>query len=71
MSDQPIFLGPQCNHVCKSLRGLAQHITHGPACSQKALPILDEITTQKPTFHQSFAQLNVPHANEAMDPIWQ
>jgi hypothetical protein len=49
MSDPPILFCPQCNHVCKSLRGLAQHITHRPACWQKYLPILDGITTQKPT----------------------
>ncbi len=71
MSDQPILFCPQCNHVCKSLRGLAQHITHRPACRLKALPILDGITSQKPSFHQSFVQLNAPHANEAMESIWQ
>jgi hypothetical protein len=49
----------------------AQHITHQPACRQKSLPILDEISIQKPTFHQSFVQLDVPHADEAMEPIWQ
>mgnify|MGYP000733260476 FL=1 len=72
MSDPPILFCPQCNHVCKSLRGLAQHITHRPACWQnKYFPILDGITTQKPTFHQSFVQLNAPHADEAMEPLWQ
>jgi hypothetical protein len=68
MSDQPIRFCPQCNHVCKSLCG---HITHRPACRQKSLPILDGITTQKPTFHQSIVQLDAPHADEAMEPIWQ
>ena len=72
MSDPPILFCPQCNHVCKSHRGLAQHITHRPACWQnKYFPILDGITTQKPTFHQSFVQLNAPHADEAMEPLWQ
>ena len=72
MSDPPILFCPQCNHVCKSLCGLAQHITHRPACWQnKYFPILDGITTQKPTFHQSFVQLNAPHADEAMEPLWQ
>jgi hypothetical protein len=46
-------------------------MTHWPACWQKYLPILDRITTQKPTFHQSFVQLNAPHADEAMEPVWQ
>jgi hypothetical protein len=71
MSDQPILFCPQCNHVCKSLRGLAQHITHQPACRQKSLPILDGICIQKPTVHQSFVQLDVPYADEAMEPMWQ
>jgi hypothetical protein len=71
MSDQPILFCPQCNHVCKSLRGLAQHITHGPACHHKSLPILDGIRIQKPTVHQSFVQLDAPYANEAMEPMWQ
>jgi hypothetical protein len=72
MSDPPILFCPQCNHVCKSLRGLAQYITHRPACWQnKYFPILDGITKQKPTFHQSFVQVNAPHANEAMEPLWQ
>jgi hypothetical protein len=62
---------PQCNHVCKSLCGLAQHITHRPACRQKSLPILDGICIQKPTVHQSFVQLDAPYANEAMEPMWQ
>jgi hypothetical protein len=71
MSDQPILFCPQCNHVCKSLRGLAQHITHRPACCQKSLPILDGIHIQKPTVHQSFVQLDAPYADEAMEPLWQ
>jgi hypothetical protein len=71
MSDPPILFCLQCNNVCKSLHGLAQHITHQPACWQKYLPILDGITSQKPTFHQSFVQLNAPHADEAMEPLWQ
>jgi hypothetical protein len=71
MSDQPILFCLQCNHVCKSLRGLAQHITHRRACCQKSLPILDGITIQKPTVHQSFVQLDAPYADEAMEPIWQ
>jgi hypothetical protein len=71
MSDQPILFSPQCNHVCKSLRGLAQHITHRPGCCQKSLPILDGIRIQKPTVHQSFVQLDAPYANEAMEPMWQ
>jgi hypothetical protein len=71
MSDQPILFCPQCNHVCKSLRGLAQHITHPPACRQKPLPILDGIRIQKPTVHQSFVQLDAPYTNEAMEPMWQ
>jgi hypothetical protein len=71
MSDQPILFCPQCNHVCKSLRGLAQHITHRPACHQKSLPILDGIHIQKPTVHQSFVQLDAPYADEAMEPMWQ
>jgi hypothetical protein len=71
MSDQPILFCPQCNHVCKSLRGLAQHITHQPACRQKSLPILDGIRIQKPTVHQSFVQLDAPYADEAMEPMWQ
>jgi hypothetical protein len=70
MSDPPIFFCPHCNHVCKSLRGLAQHITHRPACRQKSLPILDGISIQKPTVHQSFVQLDAPHADEAMESIW-
>jgi hypothetical protein len=69
MSDQPILFCPQCNHVCKSLRGLAQHITHRPACRQKS--ILDGIRIQKPTVHQSFVQLDAPYADEAMEPLWQ
>jgi hypothetical protein len=71
MSDQPILFCPQCNHVCKSLRGLAQHITHRPACRHKSLPILDGIHIQKPTVHQSFVQLDAPCADEAMEPMWQ
>jgi hypothetical protein len=71
MSDQPILFYPQCNHVCKSLRGLAQHITHRLACCQKSLPILDGICIQKPTVHQSFVQLDAPYADEAMEPMWQ
>jgi hypothetical protein len=71
MSDQPILFCPQCNHVCKSLRGLAQHITRRPACRQKSLPaILDGIRIQKPTVHQSFVQLDAPYADEAMEPMW-
>jgi hypothetical protein len=70
MSDQPILFCPQCNHVCKSLRGLAQHITHRPACRHKSLPILDGISIQKPTVHQSFVQLDAPYAHEAMEPMW-
>jgi hypothetical protein len=66
MSDQPILFCPQCNHICKSLRGLAQHIIHWPACRQKSLPILDVITIQKPTVHQSYVQLDAPYADEAM-----
>jgi hypothetical protein len=71
MSDQPILFCPQCNHVCKSLCGLAQHITHRPACHQKSLPILNGICIQKPTVHQSFVQLDAPYADEAMEPMWQ
>jgi hypothetical protein len=71
MSDQPILFCPQCNHVCKLLRGLAQHITHRPACRQKPLPILDGIRIQKPTVHQSFVQFDAPYADEAMEPMWQ
>jgi hypothetical protein len=56
---------------CLQITSWWQHITHRPACRQKSLPILDGITTQKPTFHQSFVQLNAPHANEAMEPLWQ
>jgi hypothetical protein len=67
MSDQPILFCPQCNHVCKSLRGLAQHVTHRPACRQKSLP---GIRIQKPTVHQSFVQLDAPYADEAMEPMW-
>jgi hypothetical protein len=70
MSDQPILFCPQCNHVCKSLGGLAQHITHWPACRQKSLPILDGIRIQKPIVHQSFVQLDAPYADEAMEPMW-
>jgi hypothetical protein len=70
MSDQPILFCPQCNHVCKSLRGLAQHITHRLACRHKSLPILDGIRIQKPTVHQSFVQLDAPYADEAMEPMW-
>jgi hypothetical protein len=58
-------------HVCESLCGLAQHITHWPACRQKSLPILDGISIQKPTVHQSFVLLDAPFADEAMEPIWQ
>jgi hypothetical protein len=71
MSDQPILFCPQCNYVCKSLRGFAQHITHWPACWQKSLPNLDGISIQKPTVHQSFVQLDAPYVDEAMEPIWQ
>ncbi len=71
MSDQPILFCPQCNHVCKTLRGLAQHTSHRPACRQKSLPILDGITCQNPAFHQSFVQLDAPHADEDMEHIWQ
>jgi hypothetical protein len=71
MSDQPILFCPQCNHVCKSLRGLAQHITHRPACHQKSLLILDGICIQKPAVHQSFVQVDAPYADEAMEPMWQ
>jgi hypothetical protein len=71
MSDQPILFCPQCNHVCKSLLGLAQHITPRRACRQKSLPILDGICIQKPTVHQSFVQLDAPYADEAIEPIWQ
>jgi hypothetical protein len=71
MSDQPILFCPQCNHVCKSLRGLAQHITHWLACCQKSLPSLDGIRIQKPTVHQSFVQLDALYADEAMEPMWQ
>jgi hypothetical protein len=71
MSYQPIRFCSQCNHVCKSLRGLAQHITHRPAWRQKSLPILDGITIQKPTVHQFYVQLDAPYADEAMEPIWQ
>jgi hypothetical protein len=71
MSDQPILFCPQCNHVCKSLCGLAQHITHRPACRQKSLPILDGLCIQKPTVHQSFVQLDATYADEAMEPLWQ
>jgi hypothetical protein len=67
----PSFFCPQCNHVCKSLRGLAQHNTHRPACRHKSLPILDGIRIQKPTVHQSFVQLDAPYADEAMEPMWQ
>jgi hypothetical protein len=70
MSDQPILFCPQCNHVCKSLNGLAQHINR-PACRQKSLPILDGIRIQRPTVHQSFVQLDAPYADEAMEPLWQ
>jgi hypothetical protein len=70
MSDRSILYCPQCNRVCKSLRGLAQHINYRPACRQKALPILNGITSQKPTFHQSSVQLDAPDADEAMEPIW-
>jgi hypothetical protein len=70
MSDHSILYCPHCTHVCKSLRGLAQHINYRLACRQKALPILDGITSQKPTFHQSSVQLDAPHADEAMEPIW-
>jgi hypothetical protein len=71
MSDQPILFCTQWNHVCKSLRGLAQHITHRPACRHKSLPILDGIRIQKPTVHQSFVQLDAPYADEAMEPMRQ
>jgi hypothetical protein len=70
MSDKPILFGPQCNHVYKSLRGLAQHITHRPACRQKSLPILDGVRIQKPTVHHSFVQLDASYADEAMEPMW-
>jgi hypothetical protein len=70
MSDQPILFCPQSNHVCKSLRGLSQHITHRPACRHKSLPILDGIRIRKPTVHQSFVQLDAPYADEAMEPMW-
>jgi hypothetical protein len=70
MSDQPILFCPQWNHVCKSLRGLAQHITHRPACRHKSLPILEGICIQKPTVHQSFVQLDAPYANKAIEPMW-
>jgi hypothetical protein len=71
MSDQLILFCPRCIHVCKSLCGLAQHITHQPACLQKSLLILDGISIEKPTVHQSFVQLDAPYADEAMEPIWQ
>jgi hypothetical protein len=71
MSDQPILFCPQCNPVCKSLCGLAQHITHRPACCQKSLPILDGIRVQKPPVDQSFVQSDAPYANEAMESMWQ
>jgi hypothetical protein len=71
MSDQPILFCSQCNHVFKSLRGLAQGITHRPACRKKSLPILDGIRIQKPTIHQSFVQLDAPYADEAMELMWQ
>ncbi len=71
MSDQPILYCPHCNHVCKSLRGLSQHINHRPACRAKALPFLDGVNTQRTPFHQSFVQLDEPHADEAMEPLWQ
>jgi hypothetical protein len=72
MSDQPIlFCPPHCNHVCKSLRGLAQHTTHWPLCRQKAMPYLNGLNSQNPTFHQSYVDLDAQHVNQAMEPMWQ
>ena len=72
MSDQPILYCPNCNHVCKSLRGLAQHTAHRPGCRDKARPYFaDSIPPNPPSFHQSFVQLNASHADQEMEPIWQ
>ena len=70
MSDQPILYCPQCNHICKSLRGLAQHITHRPLCRPKSLPFLAGVKTKHAPLHQSFVQLDNPHADVAMEPMW-
>ncbi len=72
MSNQPILYCPHCNHVCKSLRGLAQHTTHRPVCWQKAHPsYLVGRNKPNPPLHQPFVVLDAPHANESMEPIWQ
>jgi hypothetical protein len=44
---------------------------HPPACREKALPYFVGLNTQNPTFHQSFVKLEAPHANQAIEPIWQ
>ena len=72
MSNQPILYCPHCNHVCKSLRGLAQHTTHRPVCWQKAHPsYFVGRNKPNPPLHQPFVVLDAPHANESMEPIWQ
>jgi hypothetical protein len=71
MSDEPILFCPHCNHVCKSLRGLAQHITYRPVCRDKAMPYLDGLNSCNPRFHESHVDLDVRHVDEAMEPMWQ
>ena len=72
MSNQPILYCPHCNHVCKSLHGLAQHTTHRPVCWQKAHPsYLVGLNKPNAPFHQPFVVLDAPHADESMEPIWQ
>jgi hypothetical protein len=68
MGEQEIPYYPECNHVCKSLQSLAQHQIHHPTSQEKALPYLVAFITQNPCFSKGFVQLDVPHANQAMEP---
>ena len=71
MSDKALLYCPHCNHACKSLRGLAQHISHRPACEPKSSSLLVGVAAPIVSFHQSFVALDEPHADEAMEPLWQ
>ena len=74
MSDQYVIHcpGPACSVKCKSLQGLAQHISHRTVCAQAAQPLLTGISlpVSHPILHHTSTNLEKRSFKEDIDPLW-
>ena len=77
MSDQHVVYCPGCSAICKTLRGLTQHLQHRPRCASRAAPLLfasrqegssKHTPTNKRPHDETFVDLE--GSQESVDPLW-